>query len=99
MRAAVIVFFTLVSAATTTGQVAHAGERYSGSASLQPGSQTSADQRFALKAELHSNRTQSGGRFALTARLASDAKGNNVICGVVSDVIFADGFEILLGTN
>lgn len=74
-----------------------AGEapRFSGSGGLVAGDATSADGRYAMRADLkRGNDLQSGGRFTLDARLAvSDvAKAANTACNAGPE-IFRNGFE------
>lgn len=92
MRALAVAIGLLASVGPSAAELEPA-PRFSGSAGLSVGPQTSADQRFTLNAELAANRTQASGRFALTARLMPDAKAASAICGPLGDALFSNGFE------
>jgi len=92
MRALAVAIGLLASVGLSAAELEPA-PRFSGSAGLSVGPQTSADQRFTLNAELAANRTQASGRFALTARLTPDAKSAEAVCGPLGDSIFGNGFE------
>jgi hypothetical protein len=73
--------------------------RFSGGGSLEPTpieqTQVSANQRFALMAELQpaaTAKTSSDGRFSLSAELAAP-KSARTACGTLTDAIFQNGFE------
>lgn len=77
---------------------AQAQSRYAGSGSLsKPEKLTSSDQRYSLRAELHTSgpRVSSDGRFALSAHLQLPPGGSKSIaaCGPVIDAVFNNGFE------
>jgi hypothetical protein len=71
-------------------------ERFAGSGSLTPNKVTSADQRFALAADLkpvaQPLKSATNGRFSLDANLRS-AKALLAGCGPTSAQIFRNGFE------
>ena len=78
-------------AATATAE-----SRFSGSATLAKpeAPSASADGRFNISADLRPAAvTQSGGRFALEAKLQPNAKSIATACGPVGDDIFKNGFE------
>ena len=76
---------------------AFAVERFSGSAKLAPNpTQTSANQRFALAAELQPAnaqvKTTADGRFSVSANLTAP-KSALTACGPLTEAIFKNGFE------
>lgn len=75
----------------------YAAERFSGSATLAPKqTQTSANLRFALTAELQAAPATANGatdaRFSVIAELAAP-KSALTLCGPVTNALFKHGFE------
>ena len=91
MGAAILGLLFLAAGPITAAETS-AG-RFSGSGELSAPAQQSADQRFAINAEIQLNRTQQSGRFGLTARLLPDAKSISTNCAPLGDSIFRNGFE------
>ena len=83
----------LASTAASAQESSPADVRFSGSAQLIAPPQQSADQRYSIKAKLEADTAQKTGRFALTARLLPDEKTSGGVCGPLSDLLFANGFD------
>lgn len=77
--------------------LSYAAERFSGQGNLAASqSQTSANQRFAIRAELQAapavSQTSTNGRFSIVADLTAPKSALGT-CGPLTEVIFKNGFE------